>query len=117
LMSAVLAWGLVTQRWPKPDFAFEIPDGWLDVSSDSPAANYERLPADVRDRVRAIAAGLKRYAIDVDHADFERQGFATFGAGYIHGDGEVSEARVRELARRSLAEAGAPDGRITAIDI
>ncbi|HVH45458.1 MAG TPA: hypothetical protein VM925_24055 [Labilithrix sp.] len=107
---------MVTQRWPKPDIVFEIPDGWLEVSSDSRPANYGRLAAYLRDRVRAIAGGLKRYAIDVDHTDFEREGFAAFGTGYLHGDGEVAEASVREIARRSLAEAGVPDGRITAIE-
>lgn len=117
LMSAMLTWGVITQRWPKPDIVFEIPNGWLDVSSVGPPANYERLPAELRARVRATAGGLKRYAIDVDHADFEREGFAAFGAGYVHGDGDVSEASVREYARQALAEAGVSDGRITAVEV
>lgn len=106
VIAAVVVWGLVTRRWPRPDLVFEIPSGWLDVSSDRPASSYERLPAAFRDPVRAAAQGVKRYAVDLEHLD-ERQGtFPSFSAGYVHGDGEVSEATMRTLVRRSLGDVG-----------
>ena len=106
VISAVIVWGLVTRRWPRPDLVFEIPPGWLDVSADRPASSYDRLPVAFRDPVRTAAQGVKRYAVDLEHLD-ERQGtFPSFSAGYVHGDGEVSEATMRALVRRSLGDEG-----------
>jgi hypothetical protein len=99
--------GVMSGRWPRPDIAFQLPTGWLDVSSGVPSGDVQSVPEDLRAAVTANASGVARYAIDLEGVEGRR--FASFSGGHFRGDGNLNEQHFSDLVKRTLEHAGAGD--------